>query len=183
MNQRAASCALLGRPSISSNLSDPHWAISVTLSNRGQCNRMWRTVCACQPHWHARVDPGTCIAVSHALSPITSVRRRNRAVASALESPAYSMRRSCDQGARHAVAALIRGKACTVLSHCACQAASPQRFTSVTSSGSFGGRLGLRVVGGLYMFVHFSRSLWLLASACCLTISRWEGGRWAGDLG
>jgi hypothetical protein len=124
----------------------------------------------------------TCIVISHVLSPMISVRRRNKAVASAFESPVYSLRRSCDQGASHAVAALRRGKPCTILSHRACQAARPQRFTSVVSSGSFGGRMGLRVVSGLCAPVHFSRSVWHLASACRLVSSRWEEGRCAGDL-
>jgi hypothetical protein len=43
--------------------------------------------------------------------------------------------------------------------------------------------MGLRVVGGLCAPVHFSRSVWHLASACRLVSSQWEGGRCAGDLG
>jgi hypothetical protein len=128
------------------------------------------------------VNPGTCVVVSHALSPMISVRRRNKAVASAFESLVYSLRRSCDQSASHAVAALRRGKPCTILSYRACQTARPQRFTSVVSSGSFGGRMGLRVVGDLCAPVHFSRSVWHLASACHLVSSRWEGGHCAEDL-
>jgi hypothetical protein len=38
------------------------------------------------------------MAASHALRPITSVRIRNKAVASAFERPAYSLRVSCDHG-------------------------------------------------------------------------------------
>jgi hypothetical protein len=56
---------------------------------RGQWRSVCRTVCADLPQGQWGRIPGTCIEASHAFSPITSVRKRKRAVASALVSPSY----------------------------------------------------------------------------------------------
>ena len=56
------------------------------------------------PHEHTGAILGTWMAASHTLRLITSVRIKNRAVASAFERPAYSLRVSCAYGMRQAVA-------------------------------------------------------------------------------
>jgi hypothetical protein len=109
MNQRAACFALAGRERMSSILSVPHAWIKPILSYLGHRNRTWRTVCACHPQGQVGVISGTWTAASQAFRPITSVRIRNSAVASAFDKPTYSLQGSCAHRVRQTIAKRLAG--------------------------------------------------------------------------
>jgi hypothetical protein len=73
------------------------------------------------------------MAASHALRPITSVRIRNKAVASAFERPAYSLRVSCDHGVCQIVALWPPRVRCVWLIHFCCQESIPYLRIRVAS--------------------------------------------------
>src|SRR5437016_12909561 len=64
--------------------------IRLALSYKGQWRSTWQTVWACHPQVHAGRMSGTLTEDSQALRPMTSVRSRNKAVASAFVRPSYS---------------------------------------------------------------------------------------------
>ena len=103
ISHRAAAWVLLFLPRISSTRSDLHCTIRSCLLNWGYHSRMWWTVWFAQPQGQHGSIPGTPMAASHALSPITSVRSRNRAVASGFVRPSYRGSVDVSHGVLHIV--------------------------------------------------------------------------------
>jgi hypothetical protein len=143
-SQRAAYWAHSGRISISSQFSVLQARTRPTLSCLGQCNRTCRTVCACQPHGQCGVISGTWTDASQAFRPITSVRIRKRAVASAFERPAYSLRVSCSQGVLY-MRACDPARCCKATAcHFLCHTCLPQSRIRAESFWASRGRWCLR---------------------------------------
>ena len=89
MTHLATAFALFGQQSSCGNCSVWSSGIREDLSCLGQCRMMCLTVCEGCPHGHPGSIPGTRAAASQALSPMTSERSRNRAVAVAFSRPSY----------------------------------------------------------------------------------------------
>ena len=81
INHFAAAWALFLLLKTSWRRSEAHCAIKSALWYRGHWNNTWCTVCLIQPHSHRGRISGTLMDASHALSPITSVWRRNNTMA------------------------------------------------------------------------------------------------------
>jgi len=89
-----------------------YYAIKSALWYWGHWNSIWCTVCLVQPHSHRGRISGILIDASHALSPITSVRRRNNAVASAFVRSLYSGTVGFPHGVFHVVSVRFLAFSC-----------------------------------------------------------------------
>src|SRR5271170_8125520 len=144
MNHRAAYLAQSGRIRICSSLSVPQRCIRSVLLYRGHCSITCCTVCVSHPHGHSGVTSGTWIDASQAFKPITSVRRRKRAVAWAFDRPSYSLRGSCSHGVFQTVAGRLLGSIPIAFSHLLRQASIPHlamRGASPSAEGVVSARL------------------------------------------
>ncbi len=90
----AVALALFGQQSSCGNCRVRSSGIKDALSCSGQCRMTCLTVCEGCPQGHLGSIPGTPLPASQALSPMTSVRSRNRAVAVALLRPSYRRSRN-----------------------------------------------------------------------------------------
>jgi hypothetical protein len=146
------------------------------LSTLRQWRRMWRTVCVYVSYRYTGVIPGTWIAASYALRPITLVRIRNKAVASAFERPTYSLRVSCDYSVCQIVALWPPRVRCVWLIHFCYQKSIPYLRIRVASLITCVSPLmRLRLCCGPHLslsaYIHSFIKLALLTT-CAVAISR-----------